>query len=203
MKIYSDIIQNSPEWDSLRRGKFTASTFGDLFMAKTTKGFQEAINKVVFERIAGESPETYSNDFMKRGTELEPAARQSYELDTFNKIKEIGFIEYDEWTGGSPDGLIGEDGILEIKVPKWNTLIGYILDGIIPKDYIYQMQGNLFVSDRKWADFYVWHPKFQPMLKRIARDEKIIAEIQSKLSEVILIAKNRITKLESRNETAI
>ena len=89
MTIYEDIIQGTPEWDALRRGKFTASTFGYLFMAKTTKGYQEAINRVVFERIAGESPETYSNEFMKRGTELEAAARQAYELDTFNKIKTI------------------------------------------------------------------------------------------------------------------
>jgi predicted phage-related endonuclease len=190
-----DCIQGTPEWDNLRRGKFTASTFSDLFMAKTTKGYQEAINKVVFERIAGESPETYSNDFMKRGSELELSARKSYELDTFNKVKEVGFIEYTEWVGGSPDGLIGEDGILEIKVPKWNTLMNYILDDKIPKDYLYQMQGNLFVSGRKWADFYVWHPKFQPLLKRVNRDEKMIEEIKLQLSIVINEAQTRIKKI--------
>lgn len=191
-----NIIQGTPEWDTIRRGKFTASAFGDLFMAKSTKGYQEAINRVVFERISGESPETYSNDFMKRGTELEPIARQTYELGTFNKVKEIGFIEMDEWVGGSPDGLIGENGILEIKCPKWNTLIGYILDDNIPKDYMSQMQGNLYISGREWCDFYVYHPKFSPLLKRVMRDEKIIAEIHIKLGEAIEEAKQRIIKIK-------
>jgi hypothetical protein len=194
--IVHNVIQGIPEWDALRRGKFTCSTFGDLFMKETTKGFQEAINKVVFERISGESPESYSNDFMKRGTELEPIARQSYELETFNKVLQVGFIEMDEWVGGSPDGFIGEDGILEIKCPKWNTLIGYILDDVIPKDYMYQMQGNLFVSERKWCDFYVFHPKFQPMLRRVNRDEKIIADIHIQLGKAIEEAKQRINKIK-------
>jgi putative phage-type endonuclease len=195
MKIYTDVIQGSPEWLALRCGKFTSSTFGDLFMKESTKGYQEAINKVVFERISGESPETYSNDFMKRGTELEPIARQSYELETFNKVSTVGFIEHNEWIGGSPDGLIRKDGILEIKCPKWNTLIGYLLEDIIPKDYMYQMQGNLFVSERQWCDFYVWHPKFQPMLRRVERDEKMISEIQEKLKIAIEEVQQRIQKL--------
>lgn len=196
MIIYNDIIQGTPEWFALRCGKFTASTFSDLFMAKSTKGYNEAINRVVFERITGEVPESYSNEYMERGKELEPAARQSYELETFNKIREIGFIEFDEWIGGSPDGLVGEDGILEIKVPKWSTLISYILDGAIPKDYMLQMQGNLLVSGRQWCDFYVWHPKFMPILRRVNRDETIIAEIQIKLKEVIEEAKSRIFKIK-------
>ena len=196
MKIYTDIIQGTDEWLAIRQGKFTASTLGDLFMKETTKGYQEAINKVVFERISGESPEVYSNEFMKRGTELEPIARQTYELETFNKVSIVGFIEHDEWIGGSPDGLIGKDGTLEIKVPKWNTLIGYILDDIIPKEYMYQMQGNLFVSERQWCDFYVWHPKFQPMLRRVNRDEKMIAEIQEKLKIAIEEVKQRIDKIK-------
>jgi putative phage-type endonuclease len=193
--IIHDVKQGSPEWDALRRGRFTASTFGDLFMKESTKGYQEAINKVVFERISGESPETYSNDFMKRGTELEPIARQSYELETFNRVSMVGFIEHDEWIGGSPDGLIEDSGTLEIKCPKWNTLIGYILDNEIPKDYMYQMQGNLFVSERQWCDFYVWHPKFTPMLRRVNRDEKIISEIQEKLKIAIEEVKQRINKI--------
>jgi putative phage-type endonuclease len=195
MKIYTDINQGTPEWFAVRQGKFTSSTISDLFMKETTIGYQEAINRVVFERIAGESPETYSNEFMKRGTELEPQAREAYELETFNKIHEVGFIEFDKWLGGSPDGLIGDEGILEVKVPKWNTLINYILKDIIPKEYVYQMQCNLLVSGRKWCDFYVWHPKFQPILKRIKPDLDIQKEINNKVAESIEIVKQRIKQI--------
>jgi putative phage-type endonuclease len=196
MIVHSEIIQGTPEWDALRCGRFTASTFGDLFMKESTNGYQNAINKVVFERMSGESPESFTSQFMERGTALEPLARQSYELTTFNKIQQVGFIEHDEWIGGSPDGLIGKDGTLEMKCPKWNTLIGYLLNDEIPKEYAYQMQGNLFVSERLWCDFWVWHPKFQPMLRRVERDEKMITEIQEKLKVAIKEAEQRIKLLK-------
>lgn len=195
MIIYDNIEQGSLEWIALRCGKFTASTFSDLFMGKTTKGYNEAINKIVFERLTGEVPESYKNEYMERGTELEPIARQTYELETFNKVKQVGFIELDEWVGCSPDGLVGIDGHLEIKVPKWNTLINYILDDIIPKDYMIQMQGQLYISGRQWCDFYVWHPKFKSMLRRVPRDEKMIVDIQNKIKEAIEEAKIRIGKM--------
>jgi exodeoxyribonuclease (lambda-induced) len=192
--------QGSLEWFAVRLGKFTASTFGDLFAKDTTIAYQEAINRVVFERIAGESPESYSNEFMKRGADLEEEARKAYELETFNKVYIVGFVEHSEWVGGSPDGFVDKDGLLEIKVPKWNTLINYILKDMIPKDYIYQMQGNMFVAERQWCDFYVWHPKIKPLLKRINRDEKIIDEIKIKLEEVIAEAQKRIKKLTPNQE---
>ncbi len=196
MIIHTEVKQGSPEWDALRRGRFTCSTFGDLFMKETTKGYQEIINKVVFERISGESPESYSNQFMERGKELEPIARQAYELETFNKVQEVGFIEYDEYIGGSPDGMIGDNGILEIKCPKWNTLVGYILEDAIPKDYMYQMQGNLFVSGRDYCDFYVFHPKFKTILRRVDRDEKMIKDIQNRLTIAVEEVKARIIKIQ-------
>lgn len=193
--ILYDVEQRSPEWFALRLGRFTSSILGDLFMKETTKGYQEVINKVVFERATGETPETYSNEYMKRGSELEPFARQAYELETFNKVHLIGFVEHDDWIGGSPDGFIGVDGILEIKVPKWNTLINYILEDSGEGDYKYQIQGNLFISKRQWCDFFVWHPKLPPLLKRINRDEKIIAEIQKKLERAIEQAKERLLRI--------
>ena len=165
MKLYYDVIQGTDEWNALRLGKFTASCFSDLFAKDTTIAYQGLINKVVYERLTGEIPESYSNDYMARGSELEAQARQAYELETFNKIKEVGFIEISEWVGCSPDGLIGKDGLVEIKCPKWSTLIDYHLSGKIPSNYMYQMQGQLYVSERQWCDFYVWHPKFKPLLR--------------------------------------
>lgn len=192
MKIYENVIQGSEDWMAIRRGKFTSSVMSDLFMKETTKGYQEAINRVVFERIAGVTPESYTNEYMERGKELEEQARQAYELTAFRKVKLVGFIEMNEWAGGSPDGLVGLDGSLEIKVPKWNTLMEYLLKDEIPKDYIIQIQSNLLFSERKWCDFFVYHPNFKPMLRRVDRDEAMIKSIKGKLDEAIAIAQQRI-----------
>jgi len=195
--ITHDVIQGTDEWNALRLGKFTASFFSDLFAKETTIAYQGLINKVVYERITGEIPESYSNDYMARGSELEAQARQAYELETFNKVKEVGFIEISEWVGCSPDGLIGKDGLVEIKCPKWSTLIDYHLSGKIPSNYMYQMQGQLYVTERQWCDFYVWHPKFKPLLKRIGRAENIITAIKEKLEIVIAEAEKRICQLQN------
>lgn len=187
--------QHSPEWTAVRGGKFTASTFSSLFAKETTKEYQNLINQVVFERLTGETPESFESDWMKRGTELEPQALKGYEMLTFNTIRKVGFIELSEWTGCSPDGLIGEDGLVQIKCPKWSTLINYHLTGEIPRDYMIQMQGELFVTGRKWNDFFVYHPKLKPILKRVDRDEKMIDEIIGKLEIVIAEAKKRIERI--------
>jgi predicted phage-related endonuclease len=196
MKIYEDIIQGSPEWLALRLGKFTASTFSDLFMKETTAGFNDAINKVVFERLTGESPESFVNEYMRRGSELEPIAREAYEMQTFNKVKQVGFVELTEFIGSSPDGLVGEDGLLEIKIPKFSTLIDYKLTGNIPSNYMWQMQGNLWITEREWCDFFVWHPKMEPLLKRVYRDNMKIGELKLKVGNCIELVKERLEKLQ-------
>jgi len=193
--IIHQLEQGAPEWNEVRLGKFTASTFGKLFMAKSTKGYNDLINQVVYERITGESPESYSNQWMDRGTELEPEARMSYELLTFNKVHQVGFIEYNEWIGGSPDGLIDTDGIIEIKCPKSSTLIDYALSDKIPKDYEWQMQGNLYISERDYCDFFVYHPKLNPLQIRVNRDEQKIKQLESELEIAIEQAQERLNKL--------
>ncbi len=193
MKIHHDIIQNTPEWLAVRAGKFTASMFADLFAKESTKTYQNAINKVVYERLTGESPESFSNEWTERGHELEPVAIEAYELLTFNKVTRVGFIEYNEWIGCSPDGLIGEKGMFQAKCPKFSTLIDYYITDKIPADYYTQMQGELFVSGREFNEFYVFHPKLKPILKRVNRDEKHILEIRAKLETAIELVNERIT----------
>jgi hypothetical protein len=92
-----NVQQGTDEWLALRRGKFTASTFYDLFLKPETKTYQDAINRVVFERLTGESPESFQNEWMKRGNELEPQAIEAYELQTFSKVERVGFCEFSEW----------------------------------------------------------------------------------------------------------
>lgn len=167
---FHNIEQNSPEWYALRTGKFTASTFKDLFMKDSTLGFQDAIYKVAFERLSGEQAESFSNEWMQRGSELEPYAREWYELETFNKVHNGGFFELNEWVGASPDGLIDNDGLIEIKCPKYNTMMRYLVKKELPKDYEWQVHGQLWVTNRDWCDFVAYHPKLQPLVIRIERD---------------------------------
>ena len=195
MKIHT-FEQHSPEWHAVRLGKFTCSTLSDLFMTPSTKGYNDAINKVVFERLTGEAPESFVNDYMKRGTELEPYARERYRMETFNDVQEVGFIEYNEWFGYSPDGLVDNDGLIEIKCLKFSTLIDFALTRKIPKEYMYQMQGGMLASERLYCDFIIFHPKMNLIVERVTRDDETIEQIKKILIESQKIVEQRIKRLK-------
>lgn len=196
MKYHYDIAQNTAEWMGVRLGKFTASMFSDLFSKESTKTYQNAINKVVFERLTGELPESFSNEWTERGHELEGEAIEAYELLKFNKVSRVGFVELSDWVGCSPDGLIGTDGLIQVKCPKHTTLIDYMLSGEVPNDYMIQMQGEMWVTGRKFNEFFVYHPKLRPVYMRVIRDEKMIAEIETKVERAINEATSRIKFLK-------
>lgn len=193
--IHHNVIQNSDDWFKIRSGKFTASSFGDLFAAKSTLTYEKAIFKVAYERIVGEAPESFSNEWTDRGHELEPLARDAYEVETFNLVEDAGFFELNEWVGCSPDGLVGIDGMIEIKCPAYNTFIRYINSGKLPSTYFYQVHGQMYVTGRQWVDFVAYHPPFKPFILRVERDEKVCQEIESALTEAIEKAKKIIEKL--------
>jgi predicted phage-related endonuclease len=196
MLVFHDIEQGTDEWLSLRMGRFTASTFNDLTASKSTLTYQKAINKVVFERLTGESPESFKSEYMERGNELEPLARERYELESFNDVKNGGFFSLGEYIGASPDGLVNDDGINEFKCPSFNTMINYLLKKELPSEYKYQVQGQLFVTGRKWCDFMAYHPKLKPLIIRVERDDIIIKEIQSLLVEAIKLVETRINLIK-------
>ena len=193
--IHHLVDQNTDEWMDLRKGKFTASGFKDLFATKTTAAYQKAIYRVVYERLTGEQPESFSNEYMKRGHELEPLARECYEKETFNEILDPGFFEFNEWIGASPDGLIGSDGMVEIKCPAFNTMINYMLTQNLPSIYKWQVYGQLYVTGRKWCDFMAYHPKLKPVIIRIERNNSIIDDLELKLIESIEHAENIIKQI--------
>lgn len=195
-QVYHNVDQNTDEWFNLRLGRFTASSFKDLFMKKTTIGYEKAIYKTVFERLTGEAPENFSSMYMERGHELEPLAVDAYQEETFNDVVNGGFFSLGEWIGASPDGLVGENGILEIKSPAYNTMINYLLKNQLPSIYKWQVQGQLYVTDREWCDFMAFHPKLKPLILRINRDEKEIEILKSKLTDAIEIASNIYIKLK-------
>lgn len=186
------VQQNSEDWEELRRGKFTASSFGNLMANKNTAQYKKEIYRVVYERITGESPEFYVNEYMKRGHELEPFARQEYEELTFNEVQDGGFFQLGEFIGCSPDGLVGEEGGIEIKSPAYNTHFDYLLNKALPDDYKWQVQGNLFVTGRKWWDFITYHPKIKTMILRVLPE----AEMQTRLKDELDIAIKRAKELE-------
>lgn len=188
--------QGTPEWFEVRRGKFTASNFNDLFMKESTIGFQKAIYKVAFERLTGKSPEEFISNYMQRGNELESEAREFYEMETFNKVHQIGFIEKDEWVGCSPDGLIGEDGMIEIKCPAFNTQINYLLGGSLPSIYDWQVQGQLWITGRAWCDFISYHPDLKPLNIRVYPDITKHKQLAEKLIICIQKTKEIINKIK-------
>ena len=193
--IYHDVQQNTEEWFALKRGKFTASAFKSLFAAKSTDTYKKAIYKVAYERLTGESPESFSNKWTDHGHEHEPMARDAYEVETFNIVEDAGFIELNEWVGCSPDGLVGSDGLVEFKCPAYNTHFDYINADKLPTEYFYQVHGQIFVSGRKWCDFESFLNPFKPFIIRVERDEEVCKKIEAALNEAIEKAKKVIEKL--------
>lgn len=185
--IYHDINQNSDEWLSVRMGKFTASTFSDLFMDKSTKTYQNAIIKVAYERVTGECEESFSNKWMQRGHEREPLARENYEMLTFNTLENCGFFEYSEYVGASPDAkIVGMNGGCEFKCPSFQVYDEYLRTQKIPKSYYWQIHGQILCTG--W-DFIDYMPFSSPMLKqiliRVERDDNVQKLLIERLEECI------------------
>jgi len=150
------------------------------------------INQLLAERLTGKSEPHYQSEAMALGNEREPLARADYEFITGNKVDQFGFILDDsESYGCSPDGLVGdiEEGGLEVKCPAQTTQAGYWRDpqsGV--KKYYQQIQGCMWVTGRKWWDFFSYHPSMPHVLVRVERDEDYI----EKLSEQVLLATQTI-----------
>ena len=198
--IHHLIEQNSEEWDALRLGKFTASTFADLFMGKETKGYKNAIIKVAYERVTGEGEESYSNRWMQRGHEKEPFAVENYELLSFNTCEPAGFYEYDEFTGASPDRkIIGLNGGCEFKCPSFQMYDEYLRTGKLPKDYYWQIVGQLLCTGWDFIDYMPYSsPKLKQILIRIERaeHEASIKLLQNQLAESIEEVKILIERIK-------
>lgn len=175
--------QGSPEWLAERAGRVTASKISDVMMAKTTAGFQNYLAQLVCERLTGQPVDTFKSAAMEHGNETEPQARAFYELESGNEVRECGFIPHPklEWSGASPDGLIGADGLVEIKCPQPAKHIKNLMGGSIDKGYALQMQWQMACTDRQWCDFVSFNPSFPDRLKmhiqRVDRDAELVEEI--------------------------
>jgi putative phage-type endonuclease len=178
--------QQSDEWFSARLGKVTASHFKDVLNKKS--GRETYMMRLLAERITRIREESYSNKYMEDGVELEPEAREHYEWITDNEVEQVGFVEATEDVGCSPDGLIGMDGMLEIKCPKVTTHLGYIIKGVLPASYKAQVQGQLWVCSRQWCDFVSYAPDYekQPMFRvRVERDEAYLSLLSAAVATFV------------------
>ncbi len=204
MNIIENIEQGTPGWLELRLGKVTASKFKDVMTngrgGKPSATAKTYMIKLVAEILRGESLPFFENDAMRWGTETEPQARAMYELKNDVEVKEVAFVELNEFVGVSPDGLVGNDGLLEIKCPNTETQIKRFLDNTgLPKDYESQVQGQLWVTGRKWCDFVSFDPRIDVdasyIQTRVYRDEEYIAELEKKVSIFVEEMKEIINKL--------
>lgn len=181
--------QGSEEWHQLRCGRITASNFDKVLAGKSTSARRTYLLKKAAERITGMVEEGYSNAAMDWGVEHEPQARSMYELWTDSKVEEVGFIILNGYVGVSPDGLVGDDGLIEIKCPNTSTHLDTIDRDAVPAKYLKQIQGQLWVSGRSWCDFVSFDPRIKGdgciFIKRVHRDEEKIAEIEQACLEFI------------------
>lgn len=182
-----DVIQGSEAWEQLRCGIPTASNFGKI--VTPVKGQLSAASKsYAIELLANElgvSVPAPPSFWMEWGTENEPYAVAAYEAMRGVKTELVGFVWPDDHSryGCSPDRLVGDDGLLEVKCPKPETVIEYHVNGVFPSDYKPQVQGQLFITGREWCDFFAFHPKLTPFVIRVERDEKFISALSSALDE--------------------
>lgn len=183
--------QRSEEWFAIRRGKVTASRIGDI-LATIRNGNWAASRKnyaaqLVTERLTGKDPEPFTNEAIEWGVAQEGPAREAYTKRTGNAVKEIGFVDHPRipMAGASPDGLVGEDGLLEIKCPTTATHIENLLGADLKEQYRLQMLWQMACTGRKWCDFVSYDPRLPPdmqlFIQRLERDDKEVGHVENEV----------------------
>tara|TARA_R110000744_G_scaffold80450_2_gene157946 strand:+ start:603 stop:1226 length:624 start_codon:yes stop_codon:yes gene_type:complete len=190
MNIIETCEQGSIEWLSLRLGKITASRVKDVLTkgrgTSPSKTAESYMMELIAEILTGNSKPFFENDAMRWGTETEPQARAMYAVNNdFVDVKEVAFVEHNEKVGISPDGLIGDDGLLEIKCPNTTTQLKRALSDDYSADYKAQIQMQLWVTEREWCDFLSFDPRLECdagyLQQRVFRDEEYIEEMKAKV----------------------
>ena len=181
------ILQGTPEWHELRRGKVTASRVADI-LAKTKTGVSASrgnyLIELALQRVTGTIEEGFTSAAMEWGKAQEASARVAYEVFSGNFVDQIPFVDHPsiEWFGCSPDGLIDDDGLTEIKCPNSSTHWATLKSKEVPAKYIIQMQTQMSCTGRKWCDFVSFDPRMPDrsklFVKRVDRDEKLIQDIE-------------------------
>ena len=196
--------QRSESWFNARLGKATGSKLNEA-LSKTKNGDGAECVKyrlqLVTERLTGLKTETYSNNYMEWGTEQEPFAREAYEAKFNEFVVEEGFVDHPTipMTGASPDGLVGTEGLIEIKCPASTTHVSYLADGKVPTKYKKQMIWQIVCTGRKWCDFVSFDPRLPENLRlfvvRFEPTAQEIAEVEAQVVDFLKTVDELETKL--------
>jgi putative phage-type endonuclease len=200
----SEQLQRTADWFAARLGKVTASRVADV-IARTKTGYGASranyMAQLICERLTGKQGDSYQNAAMAWGTEQEPAARGAYEAQTGLLVQEIGFVPHPDITmaGASPDGLIGDHGLIEIKCPNTATHIETLMSDAVPGKYETQMQWQMACTGRKWCDFVSYDPRMpshmQVFIFRVHRNAETIIELEREVEKFLSELDQKIVTL--------
>ncbi len=205
--------QGTDEWFKARLGRVTSSRFKDVMTKSKTKGQDFGATAISYahlliaERFTG-SWEEVKGSALEWGSSTESLAVEAYELDTFLEVQQVGFIALGDDIGSSTDGLVGDNGMIEIKCPfASKNHIDYIINGC-PKQYIPQIQGGMWVANREWCDFITYDPRFikddfKLKVQRIYRDEKYIKQLSERVEMFVEILHEKIEQVQKAFEPAL
>lgn len=204
--------QRSPEWFAARCGKVTASRLYDV-MARTKSGYaasrQNYMAELICQRLTGKPEEGFTNAAMMRGTELEPVAREVYALNEFDAvISEVGLIDHPTIAGfaASPDGIVNDDGLIEIKCPNTWTHLQTLKTGVPKRQYLLQMHAQMMCTGRKWCDFVSFDDRLPPELAyfktRINFDEVLAEEIEQEVVKFLTELETEIQNITHQESAA-
>ena len=201
-----EIIQGSDAWKQLRAGKVTASRVKDI-VATTKTGYStnrdKYMTQLLLERLTNTVAESYSNDAMGWGVEQEPFARAAYEAAKSVMVDQVAFVNHPtiEMAGASPDGLVNDDGLVELKCPMSHTHLESLLGGL-DDQYKVQVQWQMACTGRKWTDLCSFDPRFpaelQLVIKRFERDDAYIATLEKEVIKFLTELDDKLNKVKSR-----
>lgn len=205
----ADIIQGSPEWRAIRCGRVTASRVADV-VATTKSGYSASratyMGELIAERLSGEPAPSYQNDAMRWGTEKEPEARDAYAFQAAGEVSEVGFVLHPriDMSGASPDGLVGDVGMLEVKCPNTATHVDTLIGQAVPSKYLTQIQWQMACADRAWCDFVSFDPRLpwsmRLFVRRVHRDSDRIAELEREVCAFLAELDAKVAQLRALYE---
>ena len=195
--------QGSPEWLAARAGKVTASMISNVLAKPETAAYRDYQAQIVAELLTGKPQGSdFTNAAMEFGTENEPFARSAYEVSRGIMVDEVGLVLHPtiDRAGASPDGLVGSDGLVEIKCPKVATHLAYICAGVVPTKYKNQMLFQMICAERAWCDFVSFRPDLPEHLQlfviRFQRDEAKIKELTTAVNAFLVQVDEMLKKLK-------
>lgn len=201
----ADLEQGSESWRLARVGSLGASQVHEA-IARTKTGWgatrANVMASVILERITGKPTESYVSPAMEWGSRVEPDARAAYEFQNNCDVQLVGLIRHPTIAGShaSPDGLVGDDGLIEVKCPASATHLDTLLGQSVPGKYNIQMNWQMAVTGRKWCDWVSYDPRFSPHLQlyvhRVHRDDKLIADLEQMVSDFLQEVETKIAALD-------